>query len=368
MANESFTGHDSAMSGAHAELSVIQDWLESVLQSGRAIGGQAAVSVDGGSTEVVVAGDQIPGSGMSPALLFNVWCASKPVTAIHLLALLENRGLSLDVKVSDICEDLSPGATAGEVLCHTGGLRGPNGAAARFVGLEESASAVRRSSPSAGSAFYTDFAMNVVVADMIGALSGLTPEQSVARFLAQIGLTGQVTFEPGVDQLARPLDHFGFYIHGLPERRVPLLHDAAPQIASRSPLLRGAYASAGGLCNFYRLVGEVFGGGTVEGFPSRGFLTEALATSRRPRVWDEGLDKTCAFSCGFMVDLEDHGYGEHLSESAIGHTGLMGSPTAFYDPQRKVAAAFIINGLDQGPGHGAGWRSSGVQAVLDAII
>ncbi len=46
-----------------------------------------------------------------------------------------------------------------------------------------------------------------------------------------------------------------------------------------------------------------------------------------------------------MINLSEHGYGDRISRDAIGHSGILGSPFAFFDPECGLAAAVILNGV-----------------------
>lgn len=79
-------------------------------------------------------------------------------------------------------------------------------------------------------------------------------------------------------------------------------------------------------------------------FPSRAFLEKCLTYERRGRV-DRVLSRRCDFVAGFMTNLDGHDFGSRPSDTAIGHTGWMGTSWAWSDPDLGITGAVLVNGV-----------------------
>ncbi len=334
-----------------------------------ATGAQLAVSVDGSATVCATVGSQVGDRPLQDAHLFNVWCASKPVSALILMQALEDAGLSLTTSTANIYTASASmvGVPVGSVLNHSCGLRHPDLVTANLMPFEDVLSQARSAQAEPDVPAFSEFCASVITADLIKALSGRNIEHAIGDFLNTHELASDFTFDVSDEALEHPLDHFGFYITGLPVLARPLYSDAVAGIAQHNRHIMGAYANAKGLCEFYRLVGIVLRGTPLAGFPTPLYLNEALQFHRRARSYDKTLAKTCSFAPGFMTDLADHGYGPEISPDAIGHTGLVGSPFGCYDPHRKLAVAAVVNGMTADPRDGDGWRSNLITTICQTI-
>ena len=333
-----------------------------------ATGAQLAVSTDGGAPHCTAVGAQVGERPLLDRHLFNVWCASKPITAVMLMGLVEDAGRSLGDPISASGDDPSPALrlTLGSLLNHTSGMRHPDMVTANLMPWNEAVVAARRSGPVPPFEAFSEFSAGVITADLIEALSGTDMTTAAGRFLAVNGLDGDITFRVPDSAIERPLDHLGFYVVDPRGLARPLYCDASAALAVSNRHVFGAYANAAGLCGFYRRVGLVLAGESQPGFPSPEFFTDAISRHGRGRVWDETLKKECDFAAGFMTSLRDHGYGAAVSPEAVGHTGLMGSPFGFYDPRRGLAAGAILNGMSTNSQDSDYWRSQLVDTLTRA--
>lgn len=354
----------AAACGAGAE------WLESVCSEGiDALGAQLAVSVDGCVPVCATVGLQVGERPLRDRHLFNVWCASKPVSAVVLLGLLEGAGLSLDLPLSAAGEQFGgpPLVTFGRLLNHSCGLRHPDMVEANLMKWTEAVAAARAQHIGVPFEAFSEFSSAVIVADLIGALSIATGRSAEQQLLDDNSLADGIVYGVSEEALREPLEHIGFYLLGLPTMARPLYCDALPMMSQRDRRVLGAFANARGLCSFYRLVGQALHGKSPTGFPSGEYLRDALTIHRRARAFDETLQKDCSFAAGFMVDLSDHGYGTTVGPESVGHTGLMGSPFGWYDPQRRLAASAILNGMASGVQDSDYWRPRIVDTINRAI-
>lgn len=333
-----------------------------------ATGAQLAVSTDGGAPRTMAVGRQVGDRPLRSSHLFNVWCASKPVVAILLMALVEDAGLALSDQISAADERFgkAPRLTFATLLNHSCGMQHPDMVTANLLPRHEALAQARHSSPMPPFDAFSEFSSGVITVDLIEHLSGTDIAAVADRFLEANGLEADITFQVSQAALARPLDHLGFYLVDSGGMARPMYCDAIDFMARDDRHILGAYANAAGLCGFYRRVGRVLAGTPQAGFPSPEFLIDAISRHGRGRVWDETLSKECGFAAGFMTSLRDHGYGAAVSGGAVGHTGLMGSPFGFYDPDRRLAAAAILNGMSMSSQDSEYWRSQLVAALTGA--
>lgn len=348
-------------------------WLENLCEEMIfATGAQLAVSVGGRPPDVVATGEQLSGRPMTDQLVFNVWCASKPVVALAALGLFEADGIDLDQQLSSIAPDTfpdHPGLTLRRVLNHTAGLNDPTMVQAYLMGNAQAAAVAREYNVSDDkNVSYSEYGAAVALVDLIERLSGESAEVYLNEFVAANGLEEMIRFRLDDGAVADPLDHIGFYVVGLPHRRIPLFHDALPVIAQSYRPMVGAYASATGLCEFYRLVRRILvdddQGAPM--CPSQAYFAAAVRDGRRVgSTYDQLMFKECDFTAGFMTDLATHGYGDRVSPMAIGHTGMLGSPFGFYDPDADVCGGVILNGLSTSQEDTVFWRPHVVGLMLE---
>ena len=357
-------GAATAACGAGAGL------LDSLCSEGiDALGAQLAVSVDGCVPVCATVGLQVGERPLRDRYLFNVWCATKPVSAVVLLRLLEDEGLSLDLPLSAAGDQFSGPLTItfGRLLNHSCGLRHPDMVTAKLMPWTEAVAKARSLRSEAPLEVFSEFSSAVIIADLVDALSGSTERTAEQQMLDGNDLADDIVYRVSDEALREPLEHLGFYLLGLPALARPLYSDAMPAMSQCNRRELGAFANARGLCGFYRVVGQALRGESAPGFPSGGFLTDALANHRRARGFDETLQKDCSFAAGFMVGLSDHGYGEMPGPDAAGHSGLMGSPFGWYDPQRRLAASVILNGMAGGVQDSDYWRPRIVDTISRAV-
>ena len=298
----------------------------------------------------VAVGEKCTGTRLDTESVFSTWCATKPVLSLVLLAELERAGF--EIESATIGDVLAPSRSAechlgaervASVLNHELGLVEPSLLAASLMPVSQAILAAR-GSVRADQPAYSEFVYAVLVSDMIEALAGRAAVDVLSDMTEANGLKNALTFTPEIGSLESRLARIGFYIHGLPERRVPSYFDALPTMMSERRDLFGGYASASGLCSFYALFGSALEGSSAVGFPSPDYLLRALRCNRARVVTDPVLDRQCDFAAGFMIDLPRHGF-VGLSERSYGHSGLRGGPFGFYDSSAGLAVACIPNGM-----------------------
>jgi CubicO group peptidase (beta-lactamase class C family) len=313
--------------------------------------------------------------------LHNVWCGTKPMLAVAVVAAYEQRGLALDAPLAAIDAEVYGGITldAASVLRHDAGLRAPDGITAQFLNAPQRRRAVLDAAANATRApVYSEYAGWRLLADVLTRLTGEPASAVVRRWCADGDapdgnpvdeipadeiLADEVLFDLSGPALERAQRHIGPYYTGTPGALVPSYHDRAPAVALCDRVALGGYVSMRALLAFYRAVHAVVGGRVRPGFPSPAALRAALATRRAP-AYDDGLRWSGGFAAGFMVDLDAHGYGPDAPPSAIGHSGLMGNSCALFDLDTGVGLSLFFNGLNGGPSDAEFLRARYVGAVF----
>jgi hypothetical protein len=140
---------------------------------------------------------------------------------------------------------------------------------------------------------------------------------------------------------------------------LPMLFERSSRVCTETNPAHGGYTTARDLSRFYSRILERLGdayddldagldvvddGERGGGLPSRTTLLEFCSTAR-PTVFDQVLDRECAYGLGFMTELHQHAFGDHCSIESFGHSGNVGSSFAFADPRRGLAVGVMFNGL-----------------------
>lgn len=314
----------------------------------RGIQASVAVGQEGVVTSLAV-GENVPGHPLTSDHLFNVWCASRPILVCTFLREAELAGIVPDQPVGSVVREVGPELAAVSwcsALCHRAGLTSPSLLEASLMPTSVAIRMALEARPT-GHPGYSDFVLNVLLVKAIEALTGYSADVAIARHLEGLALTDLIKCGLDSDDLSDPLSHIGFYTYGLPGQPVPLYHDAIESVACRHRDLFGLYASAEGLARWYWSLGSAILGRDMPAMPSRSELDRWLSC-RRGDQFDYVLQRECDFACGLMVNLHGHAFGDDVGSSSVGHSGVMGSPFGFFDPDRNLAAAVIVNGLQPG--------------------
>jgi CubicO group peptidase (beta-lactamase class C family) len=121
-----------------------------------------------------------------------------------------------------------------------------------------------------------------------------------------------------------------------------------------------AYGPMHELGRFYHMLegGGQFAGSRVLSTDS----VEQMTTRQREGMFDETFRHKMDWGLGLIIDSNrygadtvPYGYGRHASERTFGHGGAQSS-VGFCDPQRKLVAAIVFNGMPGEPKHNARMR------------
>jgi CubicO group peptidase (beta-lactamase class C family) len=261
--------------------------------------------------------------------LHNVYCAAKPLLALEAIRTFQRAGVPLATSLGELTSDYPQmqDVTLRDLLTHAHPFPGPNSLDWRLADSSErelslAASDLRLGRP--GCSGYSEIA-------------GWAALWSAAK---KIDANFVVPNQPDLIVDLESLHHFdsvkqriACYLAGDGERLFPLLHDRAWSVCSEISPVLGGLASARGLGRWYEMI-------LAEG-SYRHALDESLLT-RRGRCQDDVLGRSCDFSAGFMIGLQDHGFGP-VPSAAFGHSGWLGASFAFCDPTLGLIGAAVVN-------------------------
>lgn len=317
------------------------------------MGAQLYVSV--GREEAALAlGMRAPGTPMRTETLTHVWCATKPLGALLIAALLESNQVGPDHSAATMAPwlDLPKGLTVRDLLAHRTPLVEPRlldmalaPPSHREKLLRSAITAADWAGPSGLSETAAWFILGVMASQFCE-----SPLDSWLHDAAERALG------PGLFWFTCPHDiqdlrtKAGLYFSDLdrPTPR-PWSYDHAPlSLGQDVTFALGGFASALGLGRFGRALLDTLrlGSGPLE-LPSATLLRDLLA---RPRhCHDSLLGRKAGFAGSFMVDLAGHGFGNRPSASAFAAMGLLSRSFVFADPESDLVVAFTANGIDERP-------------------
>ena len=282
--------------------------------------------------------------------LYVAYCLTKPFLALAIGHLVDAGRLSLDTTLDDLVPGWGLGVlTVRDVLCHDAGLGEPPAFVWRMHRPAERDALLRDApAPSPGTAAYSEVRgwrlMEMVITALTGCDASTFVQETVLTPLAlhDVRLHG----EPAM--AAQRAGRIEVPVAGLPVTEVPMLTECLAVTAAQTRPCFGGYVSTADMGHLYASMNKVLAGEAIGGLPTRGTLTEMLAT-RRGRRWDEVIRKECSFACGFMVELQDHGLTTRASPDAFGHLAGLSPAFALADPGVDLAVAFSTEGATSSP-------------------
>lgn len=344
--------YDDLEAAVH-ELANEQRWASAIQISGRGPHHSFDLAV----------GDTITQLDVDTRSLFNVGCATKPVTTIITAGVIDAAGRSVSERVCDL---VGPGsifgdvtATFAEVVAHTAALAAPT-----LLEVNLAPDATRGALVAEGIAKahtgYCEVNGQLVCRHIIETLKRTEAGLVCARTLDALGIDANIMFNVG--GVNPRLDRrIAFYVAGLDRRPYPLTHDASPHQRNQDRFVLGGYANALGLADFYHLVGAVAAGTPVEGLCSPATLG-AMLTGPTGGPFASGPSGAIRFAGGFCVDLHDGGYP--VSPLAFGHPGFMGLSVAIHDPATATSCCVVANGAHNTPADIEPLRAALVAAAM----
>lgn len=308
------------------------------------VGIQLYGSIDGKVLRDEACGAAAPGDPLRPDTLCSLWCATKPVAAVYLLTLTERYGVGLDDPVADLLEGgrVRPPAhvTVRSLLDHSAGLQHPSAVEVMLTPpVLRHALVDARLADAVPAPAYSEYVAWDLVGRAIASLTGTCAPVAIDDWLHALGLGDELVFNAAT--LVR--DRIGVFHLRVGGAWFPLNQDRSIRLRADDRVALGGYASARGLGHFYELLLR-HRRQPVVGVASPPLLEQVLGRARPPAV-DATLGKACSFAGGFMVHLEEHGYGELPSGAAFGHSGLLGSSAGFADPATDTVVVVSRNAL-----------------------
>jgi CubicO group peptidase (beta-lactamase class C family) len=200
----------------------------------------------------------------------------------------------------------------------------------------------------------------LLLADLIEALSSSNADDVVEeRVLGPLGLTEHIVMSAAraqsiLSEATRKIEAPIAYDTG---HALPLLSSFLPSQAQDIGIVAGGLASMHGMALLGSAILRAWTGTRLDGLPSTAMLRRMLA-SRRGRVMDEALKKTCDFAGGFMIGADDHGLGAGLPGEIFGHASMMPSAGMAIDPKENVVVAVLVAGISDDPWHDIAVRHS----------
>lgn len=322
------------------------DILRHQVSSGLCVGAQVA-AIDRSGPRTWSVGTDGLGRPIEDGTISAVYCASKPLLAFAVHALMSERALSPSTTVGEILGlrgTASPLVAVSALLNHTAGLHAADGETLKLRGSIGKQSIARRAVPPHGwsserDAGYSEYVAWSVLAEVVGAVAGEPWQRIVDRYvIAPAGASDEVfpvidrsSYLTLVDRIRVNMD--------LRDRPTPLLNERGPTFACEANPGYGAYASARGLATVVH-----------EHLTQEHLSSKALADSqqRRGYRWDEVMHARVDTQNGLLVDLPSYGVIGASSDS-IGHTGLMGLTTVVHEPIPQTTVVITYFGLIDGP-------------------
>lgn len=313
---------------------------------------QVSIAVDGESVMDIAIGDDGLGRVAEQEMLFNIYCAGKPVVAAAIGALVDSYDLSFDDVLGDLIdEELHPlvaEARVDHVLAHRAGLHFPLGIVAMLAPPEAQHSLACLSPAEDGARpgldlNYSEFAGWHLLGLAIENLTGMSAQAFVREsVLEPYGIDRELALGMTPTEFDALEPYIGVNVTYRGMLPVPLLAERLSENVCAGTLAFGAYASAGGLRRLYDgLLADRHGAATVVTPETAMLLTTAFGESSE----DPLMKRTCGWGLGFMTNLAEHDFGPAPAVSTFGHSGLAGGSFGFADPTIGLSAAVIINGI-----------------------
>jgi len=290
-----------------------------------------------GEVEELALGSADPTSELTSMHSFNLYCGSKPLEAISLLAGLEGDGIPCgrDVPLAVLLgrPDLDSRQTLGSLLCHESGHRKPdlfefmNSSRVNRAALLPTPESLLGTSPAPS---YSPVLLSWALDRIARGLLACPLEEVVERTTSSLSMGSTFVTSDRPRSVATYVDSSGTH-------PLPLLHDSLPAYV-RSPhnVLTGFYTSAIDLCRWAIAIVESLrgqAGGSV--VPSGRLLAEHLAP---------GLAGSSDLYAGSFAVLRRHGLPSS-SACAFGGFGFVRSSLLYVDPENETVMVGIVREL-----------------------
>lgn len=313
-------------------------------------------------------GDYLTDRAVRSNSLFNVVCATKPVVATLTIAVIEQAGLNPRAPVrglvarESIFSEMQCSFT--DVLAHRGTLAGIGLLEVNMTPIDQRPSALVRGMKRARPGF-SEVLSQAVCKDIVEELTDRRAGEVFRDALRRLGLNDEVVLNVTADVAAGIAGRVAYYVARLESGRgFPLLSPGSPHVLEQDRILLGGYASAAGLANFYRIIGNVHRGETRSDLPSPS-LFRSIVDGPRGGPFSDASASGSSYVAGMSVGLDKANYG--VSHLAFGQVGFLGMSAGMYNPESHTAFAFVANGAHDDPASVEPLRAALVRAGLRVL-
>ena len=344
--------------GSVMDFEKLRKRAEQYTADGIQIGCQVYVSVDGVPVVDLALGDARPGVAMRPDTLMPWLSAGKPITAAAIAQVWENGALDLDRPVASWIPAFAKAGkakiTVRHLLTHTGGFR----TADTLVGTQGWDETIQRICDTplepewipGETAGYHLGSSWLVLGEIVGRITGQSYGEYVRHHI----------FEPSgmTDSwLGMPPERYRAYGDRIGQMQVcgPAVCRPHPFLATEAAAM--ACLPGGGAWGPIRELGRFYESllGLSPGKREKPLLKTSTIDlfTRRQRVgkFDLTFKHRLDWGLGFIVnsnrygiETAPYGFGRYASEDSFGHGGAQSS-MGFADPQRRLAVAWVCNGM-----------------------
>lgn len=323
-------------------------------------GAQMAVELRGERVLDLAVGETGTGTTMTPEHVFRVYCSIKPVTAVAIQQLVEQRALALDEPLEARLPDLrvlQGGVTLRHVMTHTAALHRPMAVEMELTPADRRRAVIATLKRPPGWRLGVDAAYSEYVGWQV---LGWVIEQATGDEL-RAHLREHVLDPMGLsstwvgmtrDEYRAVLDRLGVNVE-MRTKTLPMLFERSERVCTETNPSHGGYTNARDLARFYSGLLERLAAlappdpddAEDPDEPADDVSLRAFTSVVRPAVYDAVLQRECTYGLGFMTRLREHAFGERCSETAFGHSGNVGTSFAFADPERSLSVGVVFNGL-----------------------
>ncbi|MYA44177.1 MAG: beta-lactamase family protein [Gemmatimonadetes bacterium] len=343
--------------------------LERVLRRRlHAVGGQAAVFVDGELVAAVAAGVTGSGTPMQSDHLHHVFCLLKPLPFLALAAVVEQAGFGPDDPLEDIV-DLSEwvpsGLTVRSLGSHADGLSDPSGWQ-WFMTRPADRSDLLAKMKLEGEPAYSDLVGPLVADEAIQRITGVNAAAHVTETLLKpLGLDDHIFFTGETSALGA--GRLQCVVKGLPLRAIPMIstHLTSSVDPDLTSFAVGGPATMTGVAAFYAAVGEVLSGRPISGLPTPELLADL--TAPKHLAYEPTTKRYALWAGGLIHSLPRVNISHIAGPASVGHIGGIASGNAVYDPTRRAAVALFLNGVSTNFDESAQTRLESMDRILGAI-
>jgi CubicO group peptidase (beta-lactamase class C family) len=330
--------------------------IDSGMQVGLQVGAQVYAAVDNRVVADFGRGEARPGAAMTADTIMLWLSASKPVSAAAALQLVERGKLALDEPVATLIPEFAQqgkeSITLRHILLHTGGFRwvvlDPLATDWSETIARICAAKLERGWVPGKKAGYHAYSSWYILGELVRRADGRTLGDYVRQELfLPLGMNNSWIGMP-FEEWERNRERMGVMLQLEKAEPYPQRYDTpeGARVLAPGGNARGPMHDLG---RFYQML---LGEGELDG--ARVLSPESVRLMTAPQrvgMFDETFRHVMDWGLGTIIDSNrygadtvPYGYGKYSSPTTFGHGGSQSS-VAFADPERKLAAAIVFNGM-----------------------